>query len=273
MNNKKDNTVSRGEYFPKPEINNISNGEIVNYNDLSIKWKHVYYGSYPCSYYVSLRNLTTNLLLIKSEYSPTSGYTIPKSLFTGNHVYRFAVKAADYMNHTAWSQVEFGVSSSGNFGLPVNTLNELKNLPSEIDIVARTIYGECDDERTYTGGLPYYGEYGQYSVAWTIINRKYNSSSDYYGQSYKSIVLAPSQYVAITEDENGLCRHPNTSTLAWKRSLELAHLMVNNNQDVLKKIIPNVILDRMHFFAKTYINNPHIGNPIVVSDNVFFYWV
>ncbi len=122
-------------------------------------------------------------------------------------------------------------------GAPVSSVEELRKL-SELDVLARTIYGEC------CSGA---GDYGQESVAWTLINRK-NSGS--WGNDYKSVALASGQFEAVTGslDRTKLARNPDTSSNEWKKAVYIARLILDGKT----ADIPNKIGSGQFFYTSDW---------------------
>ncbi|WP_179097828.1 NlpC/P60 family protein, partial [Paenibacillus sp. FSL H7-0331] len=140
-----------------------------------------------------------------------------------------------------------GVDSS-YLGARVNTVIDLQNL-SELDILARTIYGECNSGKS---------DYGQESVAWTIINRM---NSGECGDSYKDVVLQRGQYAAVTGgyNETNLARNPQISDDGWKKAVFIAQSILNGKIDQ----IPNQIGTGMYFRSSDWFdpsNTSHVKN-------------
>ncbi|NLI59206.1 MAG: peptidoglycan DD-metalloendopeptidase family protein [Clostridium sp.] len=121
--------------------------------------------------------------------------------------------------------------------ISVSTVEELKNL-SELDVLARTIYGEC------CSGA---GDYRQESVAWVLINRK---NSDSWGSDYKNVALAPGQFEAVTGalDKTKLAREPNVSSDEWKKAVYIAKLILDGRT----KDIPNKIGSTQFFYTSSW---------------------
>lgn len=127
-----------------------------------------------------------------------------------------------------------GVNDS-TLGKKVETTAELANL-EEKDILARTIFGECCSGEE---------DFGQESVAWTIINRKMSGA---HGSTYKEVVLARGQYAAVTgaASDTGLARDPLKSSgnlSAWKKAVYISGLMLDGKTNE----IPNRIGSGMYF--------------------------
>jgi outer membrane protein OmpA-like peptidoglycan-associated protein len=142
---------------------------------------------------------------------------------------------------------------------------------SDVDLIARTIYGECNDENDKNG---------QFAVAWTIINRRF-VENDFKGWNYRSIVLSAGQYMAIVGDqeETALARKPKINSKAFKTAILAANTMLSyDSRTILLEHLHNPIDHRINFLAKNgkdgktpYKYGSH-RKEIQVSDNVFFYW-
>jgi len=135
-------------------------------------------------------------------------------------------------------------------GKAVKSKNDFNNL-STVDLLARTLYGEC------TSGND---DYGMEAVAWTILNRlksggwTWYCDIDYVNQrvynvdssrpnSLRDIVLTPFQYAALTGEWSQPNGHPtalnqngqiNLQSKAWKKAVDLATKMVNNPDSITK---------------------------------------
>lgn len=149
--------------------------------------------------------------------------------------------------------------------------NQVANL-SEVELLARTIYGEVVVKKTADLSD------GRFeAIAWTIENRRTLKvrGNKYYGDSFKTIVTAPSCYVGLYD--GGL--KPDTSSLRWKKSLEIARKMVaNKNKDMSKeraamlKAIHNPIDRRRQFLMTGTFKSKGKSKIINIGGNSFFHY-
>ncbi|NLL04210.1 MAG: hypothetical protein GX270_00150, partial [Clostridiaceae bacterium] len=165
--------------------------------------------------------------------------------------------------------VEEGAINSNTWGESV-TVSQLSSL-SDAELCARTIYGECSRDN-YENLI---------AVAWCIINRQTLnvSGNGFYNNSYSQIVCDPAEFVGLTGTGagEGQGRNPVMSSTKWKRSVEIAKVMVlyKGNRAILGDTITNPIDRRRYFLEKSYyIKYPasYRLNPITIIDNTFFHW-
>ena len=81
-------------YFTAPQ-----NGETLSFANVTVRWNSVREASY---YLFSLRDVTTNQLLLDNVKSYNAYYTISRSMLTKGHEYKVAVGAFDVYGNQKW---------------------------------------------------------------------------------------------------------------------------------------------------------------------------
>ncbi|WAM35835.1 peptidoglycan-binding protein [Caldicellulosiruptor acetigenus] len=131
------------------------------------------------------------------------------------------------------------------YGKKVSGVSGLKGLSSDIDVIARLIYGECNDARDNGG---------QEAVAWTLISRrKAGGFSGGEPNTYRNIAFAPGQFAALTnENENGLAEAPERASAAWRKALDIAKKLIGGKENQIAK--PKGFTDQKYFWQAGYFD-------------------
>lgn len=132
-----------------------------------------------------------------------------------------------------------GIYQSKNLSVQNRSVNE----EDEIDVVARTIYGEAGTEKA-----------DWHAVAWVIYNRM--KSSSFAGSTAYAIVTAQEQFSACW-DKSDEYLHPDTTTDKWSKCLTNAVRLVNG-QTPSESV--SYITDQVFFRSvDTFINGYYLS--------------
>jgi len=99
------NIYQAGSTIVKPTISYPVQDSTVDFSDISVSWVYI---DNADSYIISLRDITTDNLLMYHERTTSNTYNIPTSYFINGHQYRVAVGANVY-GQTYWSESVFNV--------------------------------------------------------------------------------------------------------------------------------------------------------------------
>lgn len=132
------------------------------------------------------------------------------------------------------------------WGDPVSDLPGLSEFDSldVVDVVTRCIYAEARGE----------SQEGKAGVVWVISNRVDKNLSEFGGDSYKSVVLKPSQFEGMTQLA---ARQPDNTSTAWDNCL---------SETLAATRSPNPIGTCLWFVTNAYFTNH------VINSGVTQYW-
>nr|WP_233167568.1 cell wall hydrolase [Paenibacillus roseus] len=97
-----------------------------------------------------------------------------------------------------------------NFGKPLTYSSSWYNSLSDIELLARLLYGEN-----------VLNEGDQYAVAWVLINRKNANSSEFGGNTFRGVATKSGAFEPLTGGQGGTenARVPNTSSNRWNTAI------------------------------------------------------
>jgi hypothetical protein len=145
--------------------------------------------------------------------------------------------------------------NDSNFGKPISYSTGWYNGLSDVEIIARCLYGE----NTVNSA-------DQNSCAWIMINRRNKNSSEFGGSTYRGVVKKPGAFEPITGGSGGTAnaRIPDKSSPRWRNAVwNACTLLSTSNQTDYAELItkPNTITNQLFFTGLNYF----LGNSIDAS--------